>query len=78
MGKPRPMYRQFFSNALIHSLLVLKKSAMSVAEGALSPPSEVQIYRTAMVSKTGIIGSAESLDRALMIASSSKKPHVEV
>ena len=71
------MFRQFFSKASIHSPFVSKKSAMSVAEGGLLPPSEVQMYNTAMVRTTGTMGSEESLDRALMIASSSKKPHLE-
>jgi hypothetical protein len=45
---------------------------MSVAEGAVSPPSVVQMYRTAIVMTTGTRGSADNLDKALMIAASSK------
>ena len=52
----------------------LKNIAISVAEGAVSPPSVVQMCRTAIVRITGTRGSADNLDRALMIAASLKKP----
>ena len=71
-GRPRPILLQFVSTALIHSFLLSKNMAMSRAVGGFCPPNVIQMNKTAIVMITRTIGSVDSLDKALIMASSSK------
>ena len=54
------------------SPLLSKNMAMSRAVRGFCPPKIIQMYKTAIVMITGTIGSVDSLDEALLMASSSK------